>query len=57
MSPVSPLTICVDDPENSTIDVEDPGGGEDLPDDGGRLLAGKDPDTKDPDAILHQAST
>ncbi len=52
MSPVSPLTICVDGPENSTIDADDPGGGEDFADGGEQLLT-----AKDPDAILHQAST
>ena len=53
---MSPLTICVDDPGNSTIDAEDPGGGDDVTDGGGQFLTAKDADTKDPDAILHQAS-
>ena len=52
MSPISPLTGCVVDKRNSTIDAEDPGGGSDEIDGGGELLA-----TKDSDAILHQAST
>ncbi|CAB4035311.1 Hypothetical predicted protein [Paramuricea clavata] len=52
MSPVSPLTICVDKPGNITLDADDPGGGDDLTDGAEELLT-----AKDPDAILHQAST
>ena len=52
MLPICPLTICIDEPGKNTTDAEDPGGGDDLTDGGGQLLT-----AKDPDAILHQAST
>lgn len=52
MSPVSPLSISVDESENSPIDLDDPGGVDDVTAGGEHSLL----TAKDSDAILHQAS-